>query len=272
MKVSTNNPQTSSHKGSHNKPIFVPLSQGALSLSSRINSNSTIPTASCCGPVKSPSGDAMTSAEQMINSIFRDALTEALAKATSVLEELKNGTLQVHITPNTPDGGVGRLGDMVRLSNGVSTPALNGEFRTLSSGVLGNSTGSAIHNGVASTSNSQSNKPVAGHSSGGQAVSSSRNGFLWKPVSENNGRLVVLLPANLTGKVRSAAIYSSLPPSPENLIEDGKFSGDHQNGGRSHFRFSKPGGSYPNGSYVVAQLKDGSYTSFQIGNSSSRNS
>ena len=97
------------------------------------------------------------------------------------------------------------------------------------------------------------------------------NGFLWKPISESNGNLVVLFPPNLTGNISSAGIYSSLPPSYENLIEEGDFSGDNHNGGRAHFRFSKPGGSYPDGVYVVAQLSNGESATFEIENSSSRN-
>jgi hypothetical protein len=102
-------------------------------------------------------------------------------------------------------------------------------------------------------------------------VSTSRNGFLWKPVSENDGKLVVLLPQSITGKVKSASLYSSLPPNSETLIENGRFTGDTHNGGRSHFRFSKAGKEYPHQVFVVAELKDGSYTSFAVRGSGNRN-
>ncbi len=105
----------------------------------------------------------------------------------------------------------------------------------------------------------------------GKHISVSRSGFLWKPVSENNGKLVILLPQSLTGKVQSTSIHSSLPPGSTNMIESGKFSGDTHNGNRAHFRFSKPGDSYPDNAYVVAQLKDGTYTTFQINDSGRRN-
>ena len=101
--------------------------------------------------------------------------------------------------------------------------------------------------------------------------SNNGNGFLWKPVSESNGNLVVLFPPNLTGNISSAGIYSSLPPSYENLIEEGDFSGDNHNGGRAHFRFSEPGGAYPDGVYVVAQLSNGESATFEIEDSSQRN-
>lgn len=105
----------------------------------------------------------------------------------------------------------------------------------------------------------------------GNSISISTGGFLWKPVSESNGKLVVLLPSSLAGKVSAAEIHSSLPPSDTTLLESGKFS-SNANGGRDHFRFSNAGGAYPDSAYVVAKLKTGDYASFQIGDSASRNS
>jgi hypothetical protein len=122
---------------------------------------------------------------------------------------------------------------------------------------------------VAPQSGGQLGAMGAGISSGSGA---SMGGFLWKPQSESDGRLVVLLPPALTGNVVSAGIYSSLPASESSKIEEGRFSGDTHNGGRAHFRFSNSGGAYPDGAYVVAQLRDGSEVSFQIKDSSSRNS
>ena len=113
-------------------------------------------------------------------------------------------------------------------------------------------------------------KGSASSISGSSSSSGGGEGFLWKPVSDSNGKLVVLFPPNLTGEIVSAGIYSKEPASYENMIEEGKFSGDG-NGGRSHFRFAKPGSAYPDGVIVVAQLKDGSQATFKIGDSSSRN-
>lgn len=105
----------------------------------------------------------------------------------------------------------------------------------------------------------------------GAAANVGRDGFLWKPVSERDGRLVVLFPPGLSGRIESAALYSALPPSAENVLERGRFTGDDHNGGRAHFRFTKPGGSYPDGVYVVAHLKDGSVVEFRVGETSRRN-
>lgn len=117
----------------------------------------------------------------------------------------------------------------------------------------------AASNTVAASSNGQASSGTAGG-----------DGFLWKPISDSNGKLAVLFPPNLTGEITSAGIYSKEPASYENLIEEGRYSGDG-NGGRSHYRFSKPGGSYPDGVIVVARLKDGTQVSFKIQDSASRN-
>ena len=81
----------------------------------------------------------------------------------------------------------------------------------------------------------------------------SASGFLWKPVAEKDGKLVVLVPSKLTGKVKSVKITDKNGT----LIANGKYSGVG-NGDREHFRFPKAGESYPDGLRVVIELKDGS--------------
>lgn len=104
-------------------------------------------------------------------------------------------------------------------------------------------------------------------SAGGVAGGSGE--FLWKPASESDGKLVVLLPSQYSGKIVSASIHSEIPPTANNRLEEGRFSGN-ANGGRAHFRFSKNGGSYPDGVYVVAKLSDGKSVSFPVRETSSR--
>ena len=59
------------------------------------------------------------------------------------------------------------------------------------------------------------------------------NGFLWKPVSESNGNLVVLFPKDFTETFQSVTVNG----------ESGNFSG-FANGDRQHWRFSKSGAEY----------------------------
>ena len=105
---------------------------------------------------------------------------------------------------------------------------------------------------------------IGTHASGGSGE------FLWKPSSESDGKLVVLFPSQYTGNILSSGIYEAMPPSKENLVEEGRFSGDSHNGGRAHFRFSRSGKSYPDNVYVVAQLTDGRTISFPIADGAAR--
>ncbi len=92
-------------------------------------------------------------------------------------------------------------------------------------------------------------------------------GFLWKPVSDSTGKLAVLLPPQYTGQVRG--VYVASPSGA--ALESGGFSAV-ANGGREHYRFSKPGGGYPNGSHAVAMLKAGGSVHWTVPNTGSRTS
>ena len=78
-------------------------------------------------------------------------------------------------------------------------------------------------------------------------------GFVWKPRSESDGRLVVLLPPQYRGAIQGAFIANA-GGAP---IEVGTFAGDEHNGRRPHFRFSEHGSAYGNEIYVVADLVEG---------------
>lgn len=95
-------------------------------------------------------------------------------------------------------------------------------------------------------------------------------GFLWKPNSDSNGRLVVIWPAQYTGRIGSCTIHSGYPTSSKNRIETGVFS-SVGNGGRAHFRFSRPGGAYGANVYASATINDGSKVTYFVANTGSRN-
>lgn len=84
--------------------------------------------------------------------------------------------------------------------------------------------------------------------------------FLWKPVSEADGKLVVLCPAGLSGKVVSVEILS---PDEKNVLEKGRYTGTG-NGGREHYRFKTPGRRFPSGSLVRISTENGSATLIKI--------
>ena len=112
--------------------------------------------------------------------------------------------------------------------------------------------------------------------SAGNAVTSSSNStgdiefpkggrFLWKPVSERDRKLVVLLPKDLS----DAASVQILSPDRTSVLDSGKLTGI-ANGDRAHFRFSAPGSSFPDGSIVRATYRDGSIRQLSIPETSSR--
>lgn len=90
-------------------------------------------------------------------------------------------------------------------------------------------------------------------------------GFLFKPVSESDGNLVVLLPTKFKGDVESVILRDM----EDREIDRGREAGYH-NGDRQHFRFSKPGADY--GSNVSLEIKflDGSIQRYDIPNPSER--
>jgi hypothetical protein len=90
--------------------------------------------------------------------------------------------------------------------------------------------------------------------------------FLWKPVSEKDGKLAILLPKSLTGKVKDVMILS---PDKKTILQKGRFSGVG-NGDRSHYRFAKAGSEYPDGAVVLVRLNNGESRYIAIKETSSR--
>lgn len=77
-------------------------------------------------------------------------------------------------------------------------------------------------------------------------------GFLFKPESDGEGKLVILLPESLGGQVASLRLLDGRGRE----LEVGESSG-FGNGNREHFRFDRPGAAYPVGLLVEVSLADG---------------
>ncbi len=90
-------------------------------------------------------------------------------------------------------------------------------------------------------------------------------GFLFKPVSESDGKLVVILPKALTNQIDSV----SLLDSDEKELDEGRAAGV-ANVGREHFRFSKAGSDYGKEITVQIQLKSGETKEYKISDPSKR--
>lgn len=100
---------------------------------------------------------------------------------------------------------------------------------------------------------------------GAHSESGGSTGFLFKPVADTNGKLVVLLPSKLAGMINSVKLYDPAG----NLLEKGTHTGNG-NGGRDHYRFSKSGGNYPDGLFVEATLTTGDKVLYRIPETSQR--
>jgi hypothetical protein len=94
---------------------------------------------------------------------------------------------------------------------------------------------------------------------GNHSESGGSGGFLYKPVSDTTGKLVVLMPSKLAGMIAGVKIYD---PS-GNLLESGRHTGNG-NGGRDHYRFKKTGAAYPDGLIVEATLTTGDKVTYRI--------
>lgn len=118
--------------------------------------------------------------------------------------------------------------------------------------------------GVYNPGHTLSNQPAP--STSGFGTRGLTGGFVWKPISENDRRLVVLLPSSYRRQVQSVGVYSASG----SLLESGRFSGDVHNGNRPHYRFSKPGAGYGTNIYVVATLNSGAKVHWHIPNGARR--
>lgn len=100
---------------------------------------------------------------------------------------------------------------------------------------------------------------------GNHSEAGGSGGFLYKPVSDTTGKLVVLMPSKLAGMIAGVKIYD---PS-GNLLESGRHTGNG-NGGRDHYRFKKTGAAYPDGLFVEATLTTGDKVVYRIKETSNR--
>ena len=89
---------------------------------------------------------------------------------------------------------------------------------------------------------------------------------MWKPVSDKDGDLAILIPKQLTGKIKEVKILNR---DGTKSIAKGKYSGVG-NGNREHYRFAKPGSGYPDGAIVLIKLEDGTSRHVRISDTSRR--
>jgi hypothetical protein len=177
------------------------------------------------------------------DSIYSQAFAGArLDQNTNALYDNRGG-------PNDPTMAVAEMEQALLLS-GAIIGKLDAGSETVATRSLDEPSNAATN----STTNSSANHSEAGSS-----------GFLFKPVSDSDGKLAVLLPPNLAGLVQSV----SLVGANGEVIESGRYAGNG-NGGRDHYRFTKPGGQYSDGLSVIATLTNGQLVKYIINETSQR--
>ena len=134
---------------------------------------------------------------------------------------------------------------------------------------------SAEHPAAAPGEHAGGHAPGGAHPAGGahgpqqasQKLDNVPSGFLWKPNSESNGNLVILLPPSWRAK--------SVTVRGDQMIQSANKQGNTgpggPNGGREHFRFSSPGHAFGSRATVEVKLVDGTSQTIDIPNTGARN-
>ena len=119
--------------------------------------------------------------------------------------------------------------------------------------------------GSSSGSGGSSSLPESTTSPSG-SVMDGADGFLFKPISNNESRLAVLLPGSFKGLVADVLLKDSAG----NVLDTGRSTGYGDTGEREKFAFSKQGGEYPQNITVEVQLIDGTTRVYEIPDPSQR--
>lgn len=98
-----------------------------------------------------------------------------------------------------------------------------------------------------------------------RSTATERKGFLWKPESDKDGKLVVLLPSEISNDARRVVVRDANG----DVVARGQPTGIG-NGDRAHFRFDRKGGSFVGPVTVEATLRDGSTRAFRVKDPSRR--
>jgi hypothetical protein len=233
---------------------------------STLSSNSTVP--SQLGLASTPTPDAS------LNSTFA-TITTMLQNLMTMIQSLLKGLSSPGIG-NSTQPGVGTPG-----YNGITRepptiiPVTPRDTQPKTVTVNNDAKPSTVDQaqGASSTGSTKKTRKTKKTSSTKKSSSKKRatlkggGEFLWKPQSDKDGKLAILVPKNYSGKIASVQILS--PDDDSKVLAKGKASGIG-NGDREHFRFNKAGGEFPDGSVVLITLKDGSELQVPIKDTAAR--
>jgi hypothetical protein len=100
------------------------------------------------------------------------------------------------------------------------------------------------------------------------SVEKQENGFVWKPVADSGGKLVVLFGSGRAGKIGSVSLVQR--NNTGDVILETLIFAYNSNGNRPTFRAKKPGSSYPSGVLLVRQDKSGFKECISVSNPGKR--
>ena len=218
---------------------------------------------------------AAATPDTSLDSTF-STITTMLQNLMSMIQSLLKGLSSPGIG-NSPQPGVGTPG----YNNGVTrepptiipvppsdtkptTVTVNNDPKT---STVDQSQGTSGTGSTKKTKKTKKTSSTKKSSSKKRATIKGGGEFLWKPQSDKDGKLAILIPKNYSGKIASVQILS--PYNDSTVLAKCKASGNG-NGDREHFRFNKAGGEFPDGSVVLITLKDGSEMQVPIKDTSAR--
>lgn len=157
-----------------------------------------------------------------------------------------------------------------KFSSGVAAAAAGGASSGAGTGAGSSSTGD---NGAGAGALGTGATGIGSNGTGPTALALAGNdptdgpsGFLFKPISENEHLLAVLLPEAFAHKVTTVLLRDA----GGNVIDEGRSTGYGDLGTREKFAFNKQGGQYPKDLTVEVRFADGSVTTYSIPDPSQR--
>jgi hypothetical protein len=253
---------------------YTPLAYNATSSSATTASAMQASPESSITPQPQLGPATAVSTDTLLHSTF-STITTMLQNLMSMLQTLLKGLSTGGIagaSDNNSDSGSYNSG--VTREPATIIPVNPADQSTTTVTASSDSKTSATDQSQGSSRTGSTKKTTKTKKTSGKKKTTSKKGstlqgkgeFLWKPKSDKDGKLAILLPKYYSGSVESVRIIA---PDDSRALATGKPAGIG-NGDREHFRFNKAGGEFPDGSVVLITLKDGSELKVPIKDTATR--
>lgn len=206
--------------------------------------------------------------EDEANKIYSEAFAAAqLDDNANALYDNRGGGNDPTIAVLAVDGAIGKARSVIDAYTGGKSSATLRSLSEASTGWTEKNSGSAgaMTGGTLTSLPGATGTVTGAHEPSGTKFDGS-GGFLFKPESNNEGTLAVLLPEALAHQVTSVTLKDATGA----ILDTGHSTGFGDTGEREKFSFSKQGGEYPANLTVEVTLNDGTTTSYLIPDPSQR--